>query len=621
TLILNSLCFAALVSAGIVNINVSTLERRFSLDSAQSAFIVISYDISFCFVTVVLTYFGATANRPRLVGIGSAIFGVGALVYSLPHFLSPIYQYGDNLPSGINNVFSAATKIVANFHVAVTCGAKNETFCGTEQHETGLSNFMYVLLFGQLLQGCGSTPLYTLGLAYIEDNVSKNSAPIYLGIANSATILGPMIGFVSGGLLLDMYVDIDKVSRDSVGITPSDPRWVGAWWVAPVAVACLCWLLVIPFFLFPKEIPGLWDCCLFIDCAFLNCSVRANRIQSAPPKTQQFPCRRRLRLVVQIKTYLVAPDFQITFPSKLRNFHTALFTLLRNPTFILLTLGGCSQLLVINGVSAFIAKVIENEFNVTASRSALLAGVVLVPAGVMGHLVGGFTVNRFKWDTPSIIKFCAAMAFVVSALSPGAILHCDPVQTTGLFVPYSHNQFQPRRDSKNGSDDTSGSLAIRLDSSCNSNCSCSQEYYAPVCGADGMTYYSGCHAGCSERDENMTFTDCQCLPSSLINSTGRTASPGSCETQCGKLPIYLFIAFLMIFFTFVSTTPALVVTLRIVPQSLKSFGLGIQWLFLRALGAIPGPFVYGGFIDSTCILWEVNECDGSLGSCWVYDST
>uniref|UniRef100_H2YZB1 Solute carrier organic anion transporter family member n=1 Tax=Ciona savignyi TaxID=51511 RepID=H2YZB1_CIOSA len=579
-----SLCFAALVSAGIVNINVSTLERRFSLDSAQSAFIVISYDISFCFVTVVLTYFGATANRPRLVGIGSAIFGVGALVYSLPHFLSPIYQYGDNLPSGIYTRKPTDLLYVCCVDLVSSLWNISHAIYKT-LHETGLSNFMYVLLFGQLLQGCGSTPLYTLGLAYIEDNVSKNSAPIYLGIANSATILGPMIGFVSGGLLLDMYVDIDKVSRDSVGITPSDPRWVGAWWVAPVAVACLCWLLVIPFFLFPKEIPG------------------SDKL------------RRRVSEVHR-SVFAMEIDQDAGIKEKLRNFHTALFTLLRNPTFILLTLGGCSQLLVINGVSAFIAKVIENEFNVTASRSALLAGVVLVPAGVMGHLVGGFTVNRFKWDTPSIIKFCAAMAFVVSALSPGAILHCDPVQTTGLFVPY--------RDSKNGSDDTSGSLAIRLDSSCNSNCSCSQEYYAPVCGADGMTYYSGCHAGCSERDENMvafTFTDCQCLPSSLINSTGRTASPGSCETQCGKLPIYLFIAFLMIFFTFVSTTPALVVTLRIVPQSLKSFGLGIQWLFLRALGAIPGPFVYGGFIDSTCILWEVNECDGSLGSCWVYDST
>ena len=40
---------------------------------------------------------------------------------------------------------------------------------------------MYILLFGQVLMGLGTTPLYTLGIAYIEDSVAKNKAPIYLG--------------------------------------------------------------------------------------------------------------------------------------------------------------------------------------------------------------------------------------------------------------------------------------------------------------------------------------------------------------------------------------------------------------------------------------------------------
>jgi len=40
---------------------------------------------------------------------------------------------------------------------------------------------MYILLFGQVLMGLGTTPLYTLGIAYLEDSVSKNKAPIYLG--------------------------------------------------------------------------------------------------------------------------------------------------------------------------------------------------------------------------------------------------------------------------------------------------------------------------------------------------------------------------------------------------------------------------------------------------------
>ena len=37
-----------------------------------------------------------------------------------------------------------------------------------------------------------------------------------------------------------------------------------------------------------------------------------------------------------------------------------------------------------------------------------------------------------------------------------------------------------------------------MTTSCNSACSCGQEAYTPVCGADGQTYFSPCHAGCKE---------------------------------------------------------------------------------------------------------------------------
>jgi Kazal-type serine protease inhibitor domain len=35
---------------------------------------------------------------------------------------------------------------------------------------------------------------------------------------------------------------------------------------------------------------------------------------------------------------------------------------------------------------------------------------------------------------------------------------------------------------------------------CNSDCHCEFVKYSPVCGNDGMTYISACHAGC--RNEN-----------------------------------------------------------------------------------------------------------------------
>lgn len=43
----------------------------------------------------------------------------------------------------------------------------------------------------------------------------------------------------------------------------------------------------------------------------------------------------------------------------------------------------------------------------------------------------------------------------------------------------------------------SSSLEKQLTVDCNAGCNCMRELYNPVCGADGVMYYSPCHAGCS----------------------------------------------------------------------------------------------------------------------------
>ena len=41
----------------------------------------------------------------------------------------------------------------------------------------------YFLLFvlGQTLHGFGATPLFSLGTAYIDENISQSTSPLYLG--------------------------------------------------------------------------------------------------------------------------------------------------------------------------------------------------------------------------------------------------------------------------------------------------------------------------------------------------------------------------------------------------------------------------------------------------------
>lgn len=60
--------------------------------------------------------------------------------------------------------------------------------------------------------------------------------------------------------------------------------------------------------------------------------------------------------------------------SKIHELPRALMELLGNPAFFMLNLAGASEGLLIAGFAAFLPKLIENQFSVSASAAALLMG-------------------------------------------------------------------------------------------------------------------------------------------------------------------------------------------------------------------------------------------------------
>ena len=67
---------------------IPAIERRFRLASQKSGLILGSYDIAAASLVIPISYLGERAHKPRWLGLGCLLLGIGALVFTLPHVRS-----------------------------------------------------------------------------------------------------------------------------------------------------------------------------------------------------------------------------------------------------------------------------------------------------------------------------------------------------------------------------------------------------------------------------------------------------------------------------------------------------------------------------------------------------
>ncbi|KAM3872581.1 solute carrier organic anion transporter family member 4A1 [Diretmus argenteus] len=579
------LCVASFLQGmiinGFINTVITSIERRFDLRSYQAGLIASSYDIAACVCLAFVSYFGGTGHKPRWLGWGVLIMAVGSLVFALPHFTTPPYQV--SLPE----------------HTGM-CSSNRTSPCQNKEGG-GLSSYRFVFMLGQFLHGVGATPLYTLGVTYLDENVKSNYAPVYIGVFYTAAIVGPAAGYLLGGYFLNIYTETHVTTE----LTPENPLWVGAWWIGFLAGGAAALLIALPILGYPRQLPG-------------SQKYVAMRVSEAH----------------QLKdgSHATASDPQ--FGKSVKDMPRSVLLLLKNPTFLFLCLAGATEATLIAGMSTFGPKFLESQFSLSASEAATWFGYMVVPAGGGGTFLGGYIVKRLNLRCRGIIRFCMVCAMVSLLAIFIFLIHCPNVPVAGLTAPYQYadqyasdkDQYQYLYDQRSNLRlSNSSSLEGSLTVGCNAGCSCVTGLYNPVCGADGVMYYSPCYAGCSSinRTEASTgrqvFSGCSCVVGNMSRGEEGLALAGKCHNSCRHMPAFLSFLFIIISFTFLCSIPALTATLRCVPDSQRSFGLGIQWIVVRTLGGIPGPIAFGSVIDISCLLWQ-NQC-GEQGSCYLYHNS
>ncbi|XP_061065947.1 solute carrier organic anion transporter family member 4A1 isoform X5 [Eubalaena glacialis] len=368
---------------GFINTVITSIERRYDLHSYQSGLIASSYDVAACLCLTFVSYFGGHGHKPRWLGWGVLVMGAGSLVFSLPHFTAGPYE--------------------AQVDEAVgTCRANRSATCGGRA--SGLSSYQLVFMLGQFLHGMGATPLYTLGVTYLDENVKSSYSPVYIAVFYTAAILGPAAGYLVGGALLNIYTEIGHRTE----LTTESPLWVGAWWVGFLGTGAAAFLIAVPILGYPRQLPGSQRYVVMRASETHQLKNSSHRVTSNP-------------------------DFGKT----IRDLPLSIWLLLKNPTFILLCLAGATEATLIAGMSTFGPKFLESQFSLSASEAATLFGYLVVPAGGGGTFLGGVFVNKCKLRGLGAIKCCQLCGLVSMLAFFVFFTHCPNVPMAGVTASYN----------------------------------------------------------------------------------------------------------------------------------------------------------------------------------------
>uniref|UniRef100_A0A8C1N434 Solute carrier organic anion transporter family member n=1 Tax=Cyprinus carpio TaxID=7962 RepID=A0A8C1N434_CYPCA len=230
---------------------ITQIERRFEIPSSTVGIIDGSFEMGNLLVITVVSYFGAKFHRPKIIGAGVLLMGIGTLIMALPHFIMSRYMY---------DTAAAHTNDPANFTMSSTFSSDTQNtvqqlVSGCLKGEVESSPTWVIVLFGNILRGIGEAGIGPLGMSFIDDYARPGNSAFYIGCLHTFGVIGPIFGYSLGSLCASLYVDIGLVDQESVTITPQDSRWVGAWWLGYVVSGLLTLLAALPLWFLPRALP------------------------------------------------------------------------------------------------------------------------------------------------------------------------------------------------------------------------------------------------------------------------------------------------------------------------------------------------------------------------------
>lgn len=176
----------------------------------------------------------------------------------------------------------------------------------------------------------------------------------------------------------------------------------------------------------------------------------------------------------------------------------SMWRLITNPVYIVTCLGACMELMIVSGFVVFLPKYLETQFSLGKSQASVFTGSIAIPGACVGIFIGGLFLKRFQLKPKGAVQFVLVSNVVcLACYALLFFLGCDNVKMAGTTIPYHNNtsHLEP--------------FQVNLTAACNTGCECPTTDVEPVCGNNGLTYFSPCHAGCTASSSS-NYSNCAC---------------------------------------------------------------------------------------------------------------
>lgn len=273
----------------------------------------------------------------------------------------------------------------------------------------------------------------------MDDNIKKSKVPFFLSLKGFLRMLGPTLGFSLSSLFLRYYIDpgVDPIINDT------DPRWMGAYWIGWIVFAIYFMITGFLISLFPRTLPRA-------------AARRRELLQKIMDGKKE-------------KSLLKIPQ-----KASLKDIRETMGRLFTNKVLIFNNLAGIFYIFGYLPYWTFQAKYIEIQYLLSPSTASLVTGSVSLVFSAIGILSSGLVISLYKPRA----RYLAAWNIITSIISIFGVM------SYALNGCLANNNIQVLENSD-----------INM---CNSDCNCDYVKYAPICGSNGKTYISPCHAGCNE---------------------------------------------------------------------------------------------------------------------------